>query len=62
VQPRLYEIGDIVYLKSGSPKLTVNGYRTIGLTYSYTCSWFTKQDECKTDEFLQDALAITKDL
>ena len=35
-----FKIGDVVQLKSGGPKMTVDAYRTGGLT----CVWHSKDD------------------
>ena len=37
---KVFEKGDIVTLKSGSPKMTINGFITIGDKRIAKCIWF----------------------
>lgn len=41
------KVGDIVWLKSGGPALTVSRVEAVGAQ----CSWFTKDDVYYTDSF-----------
>ena len=48
--------GTVVYLKSGSPAMTINSYHTP--TGRYRCVWFVGSD-LKHGEFYEDALTDT---
>jgi uncharacterized protein YodC (DUF2158 family) len=36
------KVGDVVVLKSGGPRMTVNRIRTVFRSQSISCTWFTK--------------------
>jgi uncharacterized protein YodC (DUF2158 family) len=65
---QIYNIGDVVSLKSGGPDMTIEGYvRHVSLsgpvTYSQTkvtCVWFTG-DKQSRDTFHQDSLEKSED-
>lgn len=50
------KVGDIVYLKSGGPAMTINGKSKTGTEWS--CAWFV-DNNIKSADFRSDAL--TKD-
>lgn len=50
--------GDVVELKSGGPKMTVQGYSAVGPgvpTPEVRCKWFVNT-EAKSDKFHEDSL------
>ena len=48
--------GDVVTLRSGGPKMTVNGYMEFGEVH---CQWF-EGNELKKGFFAEDSLAVLK--
>jgi uncharacterized protein YodC (DUF2158 family) len=53
-----FKNGDIVKLKSGGPKMTVNGEEVNGYV---ECMWFTKADERRSESFDVGALIPAAD-
>ena len=51
-----YDEGDVVRLKSGGPKMTVNGYMEFGEVH---CQWF-EDAEMKKGFFAEGSLAVVK--
>jgi uncharacterized protein YodC (DUF2158 family) len=49
-----FRAGDLVQLKSGGPKMTVDFYREE--LDVYICSWFDHKHERKQDSFAPDTL------
>ena len=61
--PQLFEKGDVVMLKSGGPKMTIEEYKLeVGLNYtrrsdhSVYCAWFDTDNKLQTKVFEQEAL------
>jgi uncharacterized protein YodC (DUF2158 family) len=58
-----FQIGDVVQLKSGGPKMTIHGpgNRNVGEHEThYLCTWF-KEDEPQFQAFRKDALMKFED-
>lgn len=60
---KLFQIGDIVTLKSGSPKMTItDDKRAINLKKGkvfngkYFCTWFDESKKIKGQEFPQESI------
>ncbi len=47
------KVGDVVYLKSGGPAMTINGQANYGT--EWTCAWFTENAYSRAD-FASEAL------
>lgn len=70
MQPK-FKIGDVVVLKSGSPKMTINNPNTTryltdnmrGFTDdfngTYQCKWF-ENDVAKEGDYAEDALVLVE--
>lgn len=48
-----FEEGDVVYLKSGGPAMTIT---EVGDGDSVLCNWFCKNDELKAQAFIKSSL------
>ena len=61
-QKQKYKTGDIVELKSGSPKMTVSQYQDLGLDNeaNVQCQWFSGSKHQQA-WFPEDALQPAKD-
>ena len=60
---KLFTKGDVVMLKSGGPRMTIEHYKwVVGFDYSkesdtkVLCSWFDKDGKLERKEFEQEAL------
>jgi uncharacterized protein YodC (DUF2158 family) len=54
----LFNIGDIVRLKSGGPKMTVSGYTQISDVV--ICQWFNSNGELQRSRFRESSLESGK--
>jgi len=55
-----FQVGDVVWLKSGGPCMVVNEAGTTHLGKGKVkCQWFTKIDEMREAEFFEDLLVAT---
>ena len=66
--PKLFKKGDVVVLKSGGPKMTVEKYsQDVGWDYSkesddrVICNWFDSDIKLQSREFNQETLKLIKD-
>jgi uncharacterized protein YodC (DUF2158 family) len=50
-----YKVGDIVKLKSGGPKMTVE---SVEGGNTYLCQWFDKEDRLERGKFPENCIAI----
>ncbi|MCK4082098.1 MULTISPECIES: YodC family protein [Acinetobacter] len=48
-----FEEGDVVYLKSGGPKMTITEIRDV---WNSCCEWFVQHDELKRGSFKNSTL------
>lgn len=55
-----FKIGDIVQLKSGGPKMVIQGIQNPNSdeTPIYSCCWFTATYECWADDFIEAILEV----
>ena len=53
---RKFKPGDIVQLKSGGPKMTVQRYEKFSLYNEATCQWFVNSVEYRTASFPETSL------
>jgi uncharacterized protein YodC (DUF2158 family) len=55
-----FKAGDVVQLKSGGPKMTVNGPST-GNQQVINCSWFDKDEKLAHGDFITETLVKVDD-
>lgn len=51
----VFKKGDIVQLKSGGPKMTINNYTDGSRVF---CKWFNSKNEVQSEVFQQEALVL----
>jgi uncharacterized protein YodC (DUF2158 family) len=60
MNPHAFNIGDTVYLKSGSPALMINSFERIGMRRIYNCVWFDNNCMKYDGSFSEETLTKTK--